>query len=197
VAFGAFSDAEKAYHATLSIADQESFIAKSSADRKQELEMAAKADPIEYTAQDGTEYRKSAGSALISMAKKLDDQAAALVKQEALTQQADLVKRASSDMGNIPGEEATKVALLRAVDGIQDEETRKAVSTLLAGCNSTGSMVTTTYGTQTTPAAKAEEDQLDTMVKQYAADKNVDMAKAYEAVLSTAAGQALYNKAHH
>lgn len=196
-AYGLLSDTEKKYHDGLNSQDQESFLGKSSADRRAELEAAEKADPIEYTAIDGTEYRKSAGATVISMAKRLDEQDRELAAQKALSLNATFAKRADSELPNLKGDQTVKVALLRAISQIDDEETRKSIDEMLASANTTMEKVVTTIGTTTSPAHKSSDDVLDDLVAKYAKDNGVDLSTAYAKVLDTREGQAAYNARHN
>jgi hypothetical protein len=93
------------------------------------------------------------------------------------------------------GEEATKVALLKAIDSIEDAAVKTAISAMFASANSSASFALKTFGSQTPASYTKAEDGLDAMAKAYAADKGVTISVAYEKVLATPEGQALYNQA--
>jgi hypothetical protein len=192
VALGALNDAEKAHYHSLDQADQLAFVGKSSLERKGVLETVKLADPVEYTATDGTEYRKSAGVSMLSMAKRLDEQSQALTAQTELNKVANLRKRAETEMGNLPGDQAAKVALLQAVDSIADAEVLASVKTILASCNSGISKAFREIGTSESVINKGAEDRLDALVKTHATEKSISIEQAYGEVLDTAAGRNLY-----
>lgn len=160
VALGGLSDSHKSHYNSLSAADQVLFLGKSSADRNIELEAIKAADPVEYTAEDGTEYRKSAGASIINMAKRLDTQDKELAKQTALNENANLVKRAADELGNVAGEDVAKVALLKSIESIEDEETRTAVGAMIKACNSGLAKAFTEIGHQAPVVNKKAEDGL-------------------------------------
>ena len=188
------NDAQKSHYAGLVAADQDNFLGKTNAEREAILVAIKAADPVEFTAVDGTEYHKSAGPQLIAMAKQLDLQAGQMVKSDALAKHGILVKRAAEELGNIAGEEVAKIALLSAIDTIIVPETLTAVKALLTAANSVGKIAVTTFGSQTpAPVTKAEE-QLEAMVAKYCTDNACNTTVGYSKVLETAAGQALYNE---
>lgn len=192
VALGALNDTEKAHYHSLDQSDQSAFLVKSSLERKDILEKAKLSDPVEYTATDGTEYRKSAGASMISMAKRLDEQSKSLTEQTELNKQAALCKRAEAEIGNLPGEQVAKVALLKAVDSIADAEVLASVKTILASCNSGISKAFREIGTSESVINKGAEDRLDALVKTHATEKSISIEQAYGEVLDTAAGRNLY-----
>ena len=191
-----FTPIAKAFYDTLSVADKESFVGKTDADRVATMEMAKSADPVVYTATDGTEFHKSAGDATVKLAKRVDDQDREIAKQSALNKHSVFVKRAADEMGNMTGDDVTKIALLGAIETIENEETRKAVGEMIKASNSGAAVALDTLGTSTPAEVKKAGDQLDVMAKSYADEHKVDEATAYSKVLETEAGQKLYNEAN-
>lgn len=193
IAFGKFNDAEKAFYGTLDTADAEAFIAKSAIDRKALMQKALDDDPVIYTAEDGREFRKSADPAMVSMAKQLDENNKLIAKQSAQLELQALNKRAQDELSNVKGEMVHKTALLRAVDGIEDEEVRKGVAQIVKSFNSNLAKAFETQGTSFTPTLKSAEAQLDELAKKYQEQHvGTDYATAYTKVLETAKGQDLY-----
>lgn len=195
------SDGEKAHLDTL--ADdtaKDKFLAKSADDRKAELDAIAKAkqdaDPVEYTTADGIELRKSAGPALIAMAKSND----ALRKQnedlsKKLEQEA-LEKRAEAELPNLPGTAAERAALLKSVESITDEDQRKAaLAALKAGSNAMSKAFSFSGHGGESPAGTPEAE-LEKLAKSHnEANPKLTPEQAYDAVLKTAKGKELYTQA--
>lgn len=192
-----FTATAKAYYLTLDDADRKAFVGKTDADRVATMEMAKSADPVVYTSvSDGTEFRKSDSEAMINMAKRIDAQELEIAKQAALTKHSVFVKRAANEMGNLTGEDATKIAVLTAIDSIEDADTRKAAVEMIKASNSGASVALETLGTQTPAEIKKAEDKLDALAKTYAEENKMSVSDAYVKVLETREGQELYNEAN-
>jgi hypothetical protein len=192
-----FTATTKSFYDGLSETEQTAFVAKTDVERNVDIEAAKSADPVLYkSTTDGIEYRKSDGSVLIAMAKRMDAQELQLAKGAALAKHDALVKRASEDMGNLTGDQAAKLAVLGAIDTIEDEEARKGALAIIKAANSGTAVALETLGTVETTVASKAEDRLDAMVKTYATDKGVSVTNAYVKVMETQAGQDLYNEAN-
>ena len=116
---------EREHFNTLDEDAKKKFILKSADDRKADIDAVTKAktdsDPVEYTTTDGVEIRKSAGVAVITALKSNDElrkENAELRKQR---EQETLEKRAETDLKYLPGDVKVRAAMLKAVDGIEDE----------------------------------------------------------------------------
>lgn len=184
------SDIEKQHLAGLPAQDQAVFLKAEAPVRKRLVEAAREADPVIYTSANGEEFRKSDNPRLIELAKRLDT-AERLAKAEREIREGDqLRKRAQEDLSKLPGSEAAKVALLKAVGSIADQATRTEVEALLKAAQAAGGVVTTMRGT----AAGAEdtsddpEAKLEKMANDLAAAKKIDFYKAYAEVIDTPAG---------
>lgn len=201
-----FNDAEKAHLATLKGPDADAFLAKSADDRvivledvaKRAADAAAKAegdDPVEYTTTDGIELRKSAGVAFIAMAKSNDALRKRLDESEDARDRAVLEKRAEADLAHIPGDLATRIEMLKAIDGIEDETKRGAALNALKAQNEAMGKAFVTIGNGGSPVPGSASEQLDTLAKAHQ-EKHPDMTseQAYAAVVETEAGQTLYAK---
>lgn len=153
---GELSDAQKAHFTGLEESKQDAFLAKSADDREAEVVAIAKAlegdDPVEYTSsRTGEVFRKSVGSAVIGLAKRSD---VAEAKSERLEKQLDeerLEKRATAELPNLPGDAEVKVAVLRAVEGIENEAVRKGADELLKAANANKAGAFKTDGTAEAP----------------------------------------------
>lgn len=196
------TDAEKALYAKMDEKGKSAFLAKSAEQRKTEVEAeiakAAEKDPVAYTADDGTQYRKSAGDAMIAMAKRNDELAKGLAVEKAAREDADLKKRATAEFANLPGDDVAKAALLKSVEGIADEKVRKAAMDAIKAGNNAMSGAFVRKGSSNTPNDAGHDNEavgeLDALAKKYASEKKVDYAKAYTAVCETPEGKALYEK---
>lgn len=193
-AYGALTDAQKAYAADLPEGDERNaFIQKSDAEREAIVEKATAEDPVVYTRLDGTELRKSAGDLVIQLAKDADESKRELLAEKAARSQDRLQKRADSELANLPGESVAKVALLRAVEGISDEAVRKQVDGLLKAANERGSAAFEQLGTAAKSADIGDaEAKLDELAHKRANENGEDFHKAYAEVLGTPEGRALY-----
>lgn len=198
----ALDSSHRAYFDALPTGDQDGFLAKSGEARNREITMAKAADPVVYTTTAGQELRKSAGEFAIAQAKRADELQAELTKSKTETETATFAKRAADELGNLPGDEATKVAVLKAIAGITDETARTAAAALLKAGNDamTGAFVKS-GGTGGDPkeitsgviAKNDAEAKLDALVKKHSEDHKMPFAKAYTAVLDTAEGKKLYD----
>ncbi|UFK26762.1 hypothetical protein [Roseobacter phage RDJL6] len=190
------NDAQKAHFETLDEAAQDKFLAKSADDRQAEVDAVAKnaadADPVVYTTSAGLELRKSAGDALIAMAKSNDAIAKENAELKKNAADAEIRKRAETDLAHLPGDVDTRVALLKSVDAIEDETQREAAMNALKAQNDAMAKAFKTAGHGGTAPDNSATEQLDALAKAHAEKENVSFAKAYDAVLDTAKGQELY-----
>ena len=198
-AVSTLNDVQKAHFAGLDEAAQDTFLAKSADDRQAEVEAIAKnaqdADPVEYTTDAGLELRKSAGAAMIAMAKSNDAIARenAELRKNAADEQ--LRKRAETDLAHLPGDVETRMALIKSVDGIADETQRTAAMDALKAQNEAMAKAFTTAGHGGVAPTNSATDQLDALAKKHQDDNpGVSFAKAYDAVLDTPKGQELYSQ---
>ena len=178
---------------------QKKFLLKSADERKTAIDAVKQAktdsDPVEYTTSDGVEIRKSAGAALITALKSNDDIRKENLELRKQREQETLEKRAETDLKYMPGDVKVRAAMLKAVDGIEDEAQRTAAHNALKAQNTAMAEAFKTQGHvggQSEPGSPDEE--LDKLAKAHAKDKNVSEAVAYSEVLKTAQGQDLYNK---
>ena len=102
----------------------------------------------------------------------------------------NLKKRASELLPNMVGTDDTKAALVKAVEGIDDETAREEIFKSLRSADSAVLKTFQERGSdfidETTPAAK-----LDKMAKDYAAEKGVTFHTAYAELMKTAEGRKL------
>ena len=197
----ALSADERAHFEKLDDTGKDTFLAKSLDDRKTEINLAksqaADADPVVYKTLEGIEIRKSAGDTVIALAKSNDDKERRIVKLTVERDSQVLEKRAQTELPNMGGDVKDRGALLKSVDGIEDETTRKSVMALLKGADASMSKMYKQIGVggeaDLTESSEAE-DKLEKLAKQHAEKNDVSFAKAYKAVLNTTEGKDLYNQ---
>jgi hypothetical protein len=206
-ALAALTDVEKAHYNSLEGDEAKAtFLGKSADDRKADVDKAAEAkaaaaakaagaDPVVYTTMDGVELRKSAGEALIAMAKSND---AIRKENQELREGREsdaLNKRAEVELAHLPGTVEERAALLKAAEGIKDEGQRKAALNALKAQNEAMSYAFKSSGTSITPAPGSPADDLDNLAKKHReANPDLTPEQAYSAVLKTAEGRQLYAK---
>ncbi len=200
-AMAALTDIEKAHYATLKGDDAEAFL-NMDADARGDImkgiaKDAADSDPIEYTTMDGIELRKSAGPALITMAKSNDALRKRLDASEGARVQDTLEKRAVDELPNMPGSVAERAALLKAVDAIEDEGSRKASMAALKASNDAMGAAFVQSGHTGQPAVihGSPAAELEELSKAHqVANPELTIQQASNEVLKTAKGQELYAK---
>ena len=161
-------------------------------------EATAKADKLEKSFDDekivvkGVTFQKSTTDASTFAVMKALQEEAEVAKAES---EADVVLK------NMPGDRVAKGAVLRAVNAIADESTRKAARDMLeAGCKAFEGLITTKGVTQGAPAASNAEEAWEAGVKKYADDNKLTVAKATEPFSRTEEGRKLlkaYNDEAH
>ena len=195
----ALNDAEKAHYNTLDDAGKDEFLAKSADQRKEALETIEKAkteaDPVVYKTMDGIELRKSAGEALVAMAKSND----ALRKQnDELVEKAanaEFEKRADAELSHTPGTVQERAAMLKAIEAIEDKGAREASLNALKAGNSAIKGAFSTVGVSRNPEVSTAEDSLESLAKAYQKDHStLTYEQAYTEVLKTSEGRAAYAK---
>jgi hypothetical protein len=199
-AFAELSDAQKAHHRTLSKRDQDAYLAKSVAERDSDVAKARDADPVAYKCDDGTEIRKSQGELIEKMARRNDENSAALKKQIDRADKLEFEKRATSEMKHYPDAAAGGRAwLLKAIDaqpGTEDE--KKLAKAAIAAGDKALSKSFRRYGKSADVAADEVNDdpeaKLEALAKQHAKDNKISYAKAYAEVLDTEEGSELYTE---
>ena len=194
------SPEHRAHYDTLPVSKRDDFLTKSASEKDADIEAIEKANPVIYTAEDGTEYRKSDDARLVKMAKERDEDRKEMSKFRIDAEQEAFSKQADDLLGLVPGEKVEKVATIRAISKIEDADVRKAAFTLLENAGKVYKMALSTAGVNETvsPAntgiAKAA-DVLKQAVSACAKEDSISEAQAYEKVLGTPEGQRLYDAA--
>ena len=191
-AVAALSGVHKAHYDTLGDSEKEAFVKMDAADRDKAIkaEEAAKADadPVVYKCEaTGEEFRKSDDQRMVSMAKQMDEDRKETIRLQKKSADDDLTKRAEDDLSHFPGDLTVRKSILKAVDGIEDEDTRKAALDALKAQDAKLAPAFTTVGAGGTPAVKADtqteaESELDKLAKDRAAKDKTDFYTAYEKV---------------
>lgn len=187
------SEPHRSHYASLGEEKQATFLAKSEGDRTAELDELTKGDPVIYTADDDTVYRKSGGLNIAKMAERIDNQAKELALSKAITQNAVFEKRASEELPNLPGDTKVRAGMLKAFEAIDDEEIRKgAFEALKAGNDALAKRFVRSGGSKVAPnldqgdAAAAEEELTakakDLVEKSAASDNPLDFYDAFDKV---------------
>lgn len=186
----------KAHYATLDDAGQTAFIDKSAEDRGLDVELKKSADPVVYTADNGDVFLKSDDPKYVRMAKQNDITSRNLNKSLELNDALVFNKRADDELSHLPGNKVSKSALLRAVDGIEDEAIRKNVLLTLKAADDSGSSHFKRAGTTEPTINKSASDKLGEKISKYATDNSVSEVEANTAVMNTQEGRALYDQAN-
>jgi len=196
----ALNDAEKAHLGTLEGDDRTAFLGKSADERGAILKNAEAENPVVATV-DGVDYHKNDDPRLLEMAKRqaATEKALRLAEDQRVNDQ--LEKRAANELGNLTGETLTKRELLRAVDSIADEATRKGALALLKSANDTPALaqafepIGAINAPNADPVTKGDATtQLEELAKRHAEANKVDIVTARVAVLDTPEGDALYRQ---
>jgi hypothetical protein len=190
-AYGDLTDAQKSIYAGLSDVEKRAFLAKSPRERDVDVAKSLEADPV-IVEVDGVPYRKSAGPAMIALAKKAKENAEAVAKRDAELELERLEKRATKELGNLPKTAKAKVAVLRAIDAIADEEVRKEAHEMLAAANAAMGEVTKNIGHGGKPAAGTARAAFDEKLAEFAKSKNKSVVEATEEFMTTPEGEQLW-----
>lgn len=195
---------QKAHYDTLkSDTDRDAYLAKSSKERDTDISKSQGDDPVVYTTMDGVDIRKSSGDLVVSLAKRNDTLAKDLAVEKAARLDADLTKRAETDLSKLAGDLTTRKALLKAIDGITDPAVRTEVMKSLSAANTAMSGAFKRTGSGGSPEdgqleksagspdeAEAKLDELAKTLQK--ADPKMDYATAYTKTLESPEGRVLY-----
>jgi hypothetical protein len=116
---------ERAHFDGLDTEGQDAFLAKSADERGSEINKSTEEDPVVYTSLSGDEFRKSDDSRLIKLAKERDEDRKELAKARVERENAGFEKRAEELLPNSSGDLPVRAAIVKALDGIKDEDLRK------------------------------------------------------------------------
>lgn len=166
---------------------QTAFLAKSVDERASEIRAASEANRVVYKSSSGQEYRANDDQRLVELAKQGDiDRAAAKTAQDSVAM-AGFEKRAATELPSLPGTDAVKAGILKALEGVA------GAPEFLKAANEGAKGAFTSMGAKGGEVLKAD-DQLEVLAVKYAADNKVTIVKARAAVLETPEGSKLYQE---
>lgn len=174
--------------------EREAIVKKAADDAEAERVAKAKGEQEVYKAADGSVFTAADDPRMVAMAKRNDELEAKLAKADADVEAAEYVKRAE-ELAHLPGSEEVRIAMLKSIDGIEDEATRKSA---LEALKSKDAGLADAYANAGVQAAsnptgdKSAVDKLDDLAKKHAEANKLGFAKAYDEVIQTAEGRALY-----
>ena len=192
-----FTDVQKAHFRALDDDGRAEFLKMDDSARENEIAKAAKDndDKIVYKSDTGRVYTAQDDADMVALAKRADLQDREIAKMRDAAQNAEIEKRADELIPHLGGGTEGRVALLKSVEAIKDDDERKKALESLKTANEAAKKNFEPNGTsQSGNGGGSEVDSLDNLAKQYAKDNNVPFEKAYTAVLDTPEGQDLYAK---
>ena len=145
-----------------------------------------------YKAADGREYRGEAAElakqldaqtakaeSAIQMAKEANELAKAA---QAKAEYTELCKRAEEAIPHLPGTIEVRAALLKSVEGIEDEELREGAMKALRANNESVSRALEPLGVEIAEVDKTAEQKLESLAKKHAEENSLDYYEAYRIV---------------
>lgn len=186
------NDKQKAHFEQLEGAAAEAFIEAAPEKRAEIVEAAKAADAVIYKSADGIEYRKSDDPRLVALAKQADERERELAKAREERASEVYKARAKEELSHLPGEAADQIALLKAIDGIGDEEVRARVLEMIKANDADLAKSFDRAGRNgQAPTASDPEEKLDALAKRFQQEHKVGYFEAYKSVLNTPEGQRL------
>lgn len=188
------SDAEKEVFASIEGEEARTeFLGKSADERAELIAKAADENAVIYKSLDGVEFTAQDDERLVSLAKQADEYKAQLVAAEEASIEKSYNERAETQLAHLPGELVTKNAVLRAIDGIEDEAVREQALSML---KAQSVAIEEQFVTKGVEGEEAEGDLggLEKMAAAYAEEHDMTLSKAYSEVLRTPEGRNLYNQ---
>ena len=184
------------FYDALPVDERRSFAKMIRSDRERRILASREADPVVYRTDDGIEIRKSAGETVTALAKSNDEARRENRELRDAREHDVLEKRADNELRHLSGELETRVALLKAIDGIEDENIRGQVMATVKSNDAGVSAVFKTYGHRGSASNDDDsaEEKLNKFVKKMAADKGITYAKAYTQAKDTEEGRELYRE---
>lgn len=171
------SDDERAYIAKMSDKDKADLMAMSEADRKKKMDGMKKND--ETVTVEGKVIAKSAvGDETFALYKRMADAEARIAKAEEKAEMAAFEKRAADEYANLPGTDAEKAAILKAVASLGDEVAGN-IETILKAANEANAEAFKTIGKNGSADDNSAEAKLEKRAKEIAKAENISEAKAY------------------
>lgn len=164
---------------------QDAFLAKSADERQAEVDQANATDPVVYKCADGTEIRKSAGEAVVALAKRNDALSEQVAKLTEQTGDGQIEKRARADYPNVALATATSMLKSAAQLGEATPAGADIIKSLAAMNKGASSLFKSLGSTETLEVggdiAKARTD-FDTEVAKVAREDKIGRADAMSKV---------------
>ena len=135
--YGELNDSEKAHYTALDEVAQGDFLGMTTTERNAELSKSEGANPVEYTATDGSVFRNNDDPRLIAMAKRADENEKIAKEEREKSHNLEIAKRVKEEVPDVPGDEKVKTAVYKAFDAIKDDEIRKGAFEMLKAHNET------------------------------------------------------------
>ena len=176
------TDAQKVHFNDLDETGQTAYLGKSAAERQADIEKLKVDDPVIYTDSEGREFRKSDDPRLVSMAKEREADRKELIKARTLREQDSFEKRATAELTHLPGEVKVRAAIIKAIDGIEDETVRKSAHESVQAGSKAIKAAFDTVGTTTSVETTDAERELDRLAKELAAKESINYFDAYQKV---------------
>lgn len=164
---------------------QDSFIAKSDADRQAEVDQANSADPVVHKCLDGTEIRKSDGAAVLAMAKRNDALSKEIGELRESSAGDAIEKRARTEFPNVALSEATdmlKAAKEVGEDSAAGKSILKTLATMNKGRDTLFKSLGTTEAPEVTGDIKKARQDFDSEVAKVAREEKIGRADAMSKV---------------
>lgn len=188
------TDVQKNFYSTLSGEAQDGFLDSTSDERQSAVEKAAGEDPIVYTTLAGEDIRKSAGSVILSLAKRADESEKQLAVEKAAREHDTFVKQAQEKCSNLPGEQSAQVALMKAIAGIPNDQDREGALEIIKAADDHMTKSFKEMGTSTGGSGSDAEGKLEKMAQEHFTANGGSYVKSYRAVLETDEGRKLYQE---
>ena len=191
------STVNREHYNTLGKVEAVKFLALNDQGKDEQVGLAKSANPVVYTSLKGVNFYKSDDQRLIDMAKEADNDREIAKAARERSELLILEKRAGDELQYMPGSVGTRVALLKAIDGIEDSEVRdevlKSVKSRNAGLGKNFTVVGES-GEATIEKSQVEaEQELETLAKALAKEKGIHVSVAYAQVADQ--NPSLYQKA--
>ena len=174
-------------------ADEKEDFLTQSPEQRAALVAKAEADKhsdVIYKSDSGEEFTKNDDPRLVKMAKERDEDRREIAKQAAASRHAEFTKRAEAELGNLPGTVETHVALLKAVDGIENADLKEGALSVLKAQNEALAPAFNRAGSAGGSVSKSgvaggqsAHENLESLAKKYVGENpDVSFSKAYEIV---------------
>lgn len=200
-ALAGLTDAEKEHLGTLEGDEADAFLFAEAGKRAAAIESAKAADKVVYTSKStGDVYRASDDPRLVAMAKREDAREERLANAEKAQAEAGYKVRVGKELAHLPGKEEDQIALLKAIDTIEDVEQRGRVLSIVHANDAGVGNVHKRAGANGEPEVSAGEQsdaekRLNKLATDHAAEKGIPFTKAYYEVTQTPEGTKLLEQA--